>query len=165
MLNQIRRLFGHREQERQRPPVPVLVGGDEELERLVRQHHQRQNPHQSIADKGEKQLRNKQGEGRAMYRGGYVNGTKEDFEAEEDTIPAKLSAGEVVLPTVYTKLGLDMLKKKKLPLPIPAKVEKVMHEFKHKKLHDSHGKLITNKKQAIAIALDVARREGAKRKK
>jgi hypothetical protein len=165
MLNQIRRLFGHREQERQRPPVPVLQGGDEELERLVRQHHQRQNPHQSIADKGEKQLRNKQGEGRAMYRGGKVKGTPEDDEAEFDTIDAKLQSNEVVLPRVYAKLGLDMLKKKHLPLPIPAKVEKVMHEFKHHKLHDSHGKLITNRKQAIAVALDVARREGLKHKK
>ena len=38
------------------------------------------------------------------------------------------------------------------------KVHKVMHEFKHHNLHDPQGHLITNKKQAIAVALNVARR-------
>lgn len=41
------------------------------------------------------------------------------------------------------------------------KVAEVMHEFKVGKLHDSHGKLVTNRKQAIAIALSVARRMAA----
>lgn len=36
------------------------------------------------------------------------------------------------------------------------KIGKVMHEFKEGKLHDSHGNLVTNRKQAIAIALSMA---------
>lgn len=94
----------------------------------------------------------------SYVRGGNVKGKHEDYESEEDTIPALLQAGELVLPRVYASLGMKMLRKEKLPLPIPKKVETVMSEFKHKKLHDSHGKLVKDRKQAIAIALDVARR-------
>jgi hypothetical protein len=37
-------------------------------------------------------------------------------------------------------------------------VGRVMHEFKVGELHDSHGNLVTNRKQAIAIALSMGRR-------
>jgi uncharacterized protein DUF6496 len=43
-----------------------------------------------------------------------------------------------------------------------AKVAKVMHEFKAGELHSGskRGPKVTNPKQAVAIALDQARREG-----
>lgn len=45
-----------------------------------------------------------------------------------------------------------------------SKVEKVMHEFSEGKLHSGSksGPEVTNKKQAIAIALSEARKSGAK---
>lgn len=45
-----------------------------------------------------------------------------------------------------------------------AKIEKVMHEFKEGALHSGSkkGPEVKNRKQAVAIALDTARREGAK---
>lgn len=94
----------------------------------------------------------------SYIKGGHVKGKHKDYESEEDTIPAMLQAGELVLPRIYASLGMKMLKREGLPLPIPEKVAKVMHEFKHKQLHDSHGKLVKDRKRAIAIALDVARR-------
>lgn len=42
------------------------------------------------------------------------------------------------------------------------KVEKVMHEMKAGTLKTGTGKKITNNKQAIAIGLSEARKEGAK---
>jgi hypothetical protein len=42
------------------------------------------------------------------------------------------------------------------------KVEKTMHEMKEGKLKNSSGKKVTSKKQAIAIGLSEARKEGAK---
>lgn len=44
------------------------------------------------------------------------------------------------------------------------KVEKVMHEFKSGKLHSGSkkGPEVTNPKQAVAIALSEARKEGAR---
>lgn len=44
------------------------------------------------------------------------------------------------------------------------KVEKVMHEFKEGKLHSGSkkGPEVTNPKQAVAIALSEARKEGAR---
>ena len=44
------------------------------------------------------------------------------------------------------------------------KVEKVMDEYKEGKLHSGSkkGPEVTNKKQAVAIALSEARKEGAK---
>ena len=43
------------------------------------------------------------------------------------------------------------------------KVEKAMHERKHGELHSGKsGKKVTSKKQAIAIGLSEARKEGAK---
>lgn len=42
------------------------------------------------------------------------------------------------------------------------KVEKVMHEKKEGKLKSGSGKKVTNRKQAIAIGLSEARKEGAK---
>jgi hypothetical protein len=39
------------------------------------------------------------------------------------------------------------------------KVKKVLGEFKRKKLKSSSGKKVTNRKQAIAIALSEARRK------
>jgi hypothetical protein len=38
------------------------------------------------------------------------------------------------------------------------KIHKVMREFKHGKLHDSHGNLVTKRDQAIAIAISEANR-------
>lgn len=48
-----------------------------------------------------------------------------------------------------------------------AKVEKVMREYKHDKLHSGSkkGPLVHNRKQAIAIALSEARKAGGKIKK
>ena len=43
-----------------------------------------------------------------------------------------------------------------------AKVEKTMKEYKHGDLKDSHGNKVTNRKQAVAIGIDEARRSGAK---
>lgn len=45
------------------------------------------------------------------------------------------------------------------------KVEKVMHEFKEGELHSSSGQSVTNRKQAVAIALSEARRVQKGRKK
>jgi len=42
------------------------------------------------------------------------------------------------------------------------KVEKSMHEMKEGKLKSGSGKKVTSKKQAIAIGLSEARKEGAK---
>lgn len=42
------------------------------------------------------------------------------------------------------------------------KVEKTMHEMKEGKLKSGSGKKVTNKKQAVAIGLSEARKEGAK---
>ena len=42
------------------------------------------------------------------------------------------------------------------------KVEKTMHEMKEGKLKTGTGKKVTSKKQAIAIGLSEARKEGAK---
>ncbi len=42
---------------------------------------------------------------------------------------------------------------------LKAKVKKVMHEFKEGKLHSGHGGDVKSQKQAIAIALNVARKE------
>ena len=52
-----------------------------------------------------------------------------------------------------------MKKTKKLP-----KVAKVMHEFKAGKLHSGskQGPVVTEKPQAVAIALQEARKKGAK---
>jgi hypothetical protein len=45
---------------------------------------------------------------------------------------------------------------------MPNKVQKVMHEFKTGSLNSSSGKKVTNRKQAIAIALSEARAAGQK---
>ncbi len=44
------------------------------------------------------------------------------------------------------------------------KIEKVMHEFGEKELHSGSkkGPVVSNKKQAVAIALSEARKSGAK---
>ena len=42
------------------------------------------------------------------------------------------------------------------------KVEKVMHERKHGELRSGSGKKVTSRKQAIAIGLSEARKEGGK---
>ncbi len=42
------------------------------------------------------------------------------------------------------------------------KVEKVMHEFKEGTLKSGSGKKVTNRKQAVAVALSEAREAGAK---
>ena len=41
------------------------------------------------------------------------------------------------------------------------KIEKVMHEFKEGSLKSSSGKKVTNRKQAVAVALSEAREAGA----
>jgi hypothetical protein len=43
-----------------------------------------------------------------------------------------------------------------------SKVKKVMHEHKEGKLRSGSGKKVTKRKQAIAIALNEARKSGAK---
>lgn len=45
-----------------------------------------------------------------------------------------------------------------------AKIKKVMHEFKEGELHSGSkkGPKVTNKKQAVAIAISEARKKGAK---
>ena len=43
-----------------------------------------------------------------------------------------------------------------------AKVEKVMHEYKHGQLKSGGRKKVKSRKQAVAIALSEARRSGAK---
>lgn len=42
------------------------------------------------------------------------------------------------------------------------KVEKTMHEMKEGKLKTGSGKKVTSKKQAVAIGLSEARKEGAR---
>ncbi len=42
------------------------------------------------------------------------------------------------------------------------KVEETMHEMKEGKLKSGSGKIVTSKKQAVAIGLSEARKEGAK---
>ncbi|MGM9486333.1 DUF6496 domain-containing protein [Ideonella sp. YS5] len=42
------------------------------------------------------------------------------------------------------------------------KVEKAMHEMKHGELKSGSGKKVTNPKQAVAIGLSEARKEGGK---
>lgn len=42
------------------------------------------------------------------------------------------------------------------------KVEKTMHEMKEGKLKSGSGKKVTSKKQAVAIGLSEARKEGVK---
>ena len=46
-----------------------------------------------------------------------------------------------------------------------AKVKTVMGEFKKGNLHSGHGQDVTNQKQAVAIALNVARKEIKKKSK
>ena len=43
-----------------------------------------------------------------------------------------------------------------------SKIKKVMKEFEEGKLKSSSGSIVTNRKQAIAIALSEARQDGAK---
>ena len=53
--------------------------------------------------------------------------------------------------------------KKRKSLPAKEKVGVVMSEFKHGTLHSGHSKApVTNRKQAVAIALSEARKHGAK---
>jgi len=47
----------------------------------------------------------------------------------------------------------------------PGKVKKVMGEYKKGKLKSSSGRKVTNRKQAVAIALSEARRKKRKRRK
>lgn len=58
-------------------------------------------------------------------------------------------------------------KKKKKKKKGAAKVEKVMHEFKEGELHSGSkkGPKVTNRKQAVAIALSEARKSKKKKKK
>jgi len=46
-----------------------------------------------------------------------------------------------------------------------SKVQKVLHEFKVGKLSSSSGKKVTNRKQAVAIALSEAKKYGQKKKR
>lgn len=50
----------------------------------------------------------------------------------------------------------------KYPKKAQEKVEKAMHEKKEGKLETGSGKKVTSDKQAIAIGLSEARKEGAK---
>ena len=42
------------------------------------------------------------------------------------------------------------------------KVEKVMHEYKHGELKSGHGGKVKSRKQAVAIGISEARKEGDK---
>jgi hypothetical protein len=55
----------------------------------------------------------------------------------------------IIMATKYGKKAQD-------------KVEKSMHEMKHGTLKSGSGKKVTNPKQAIAIGLSEARKEGGK---
>lgn len=55
-----------------------------------------------------------------------------------------------------------MKKIKKYGRKASEKVEKAMHERKHGTLRSGSGKKVTSKKQAIAIGLSEARKEGGK---
>jgi len=52
---------------------------------------------------------------------------------------------------------------KRRGLARPQKVEAVMHEFKHGTLHSGGGGKVTNRRQAVAIALSEARKRALKR--
>ena len=67
---------------------------------------------------------------------------------------------EKVTPGIHKKIK-KLEKKKTKP---KSKVEKVMKEFKEDKLHSGSkkGPLVKNPKQAVAIALNEARKAGAK---
>lgn len=54
-----------------------------------------------------------------------------------------------------SKLGAGSSKRKKLPTK-QAKIETVMKEFKHGTLHSGSGRIVKNKKQAVAIAMSEA---------
>ncbi len=59
------------------------------------------------------------------------------------------------------------VKRRKVPKTPAArkKIEKVMREFKHRTLHSGRdGRVVTDRKQAIAIALSEARRRKKKKK-
>jgi hypothetical protein len=51
---------------------------------------------------------------------------------------------------------------KKAPTKGKKKIAQVMDEFKHGSLDSSSGQKVTNRKQAVAIALSEARSAGAK---
>jgi len=55
--------------------------------------------------------------------------------------------------------------RKQVTRPGKKKVKKVMGEYKRGKLKSSSGKKVTNRKQAVAIALSEARRKKRKRRK
>jgi len=55
-----------------------------------------------------------------------------------------------------------MEKTKKYGRKASEKTEKAMHERKHGTLRSGSGKKVTSKKQAIAIGLSEARKEGGK---
>ena len=54
--------------------------------------------------------------------------------------------------------------KVKKPTVKKGKIEKVLHEFKHGELHSGSkkGPKVTNRKQAVAIAISESRKAGAK---
>lgn len=60
-----------------------------------------------------------------------------------------------------------MKKKKYAPVPSSPKAKhkmgKVMHEFKNRSLRSSSGEKVTDRKQAIAIAISEARRAGKRK--
>lgn len=58
------------------------------------------------------------------------------------------------------KLGAGAKKRKKLSQK--NKIRAVMKEYDRGTLHSGSGKIVTNQKQAVAIALSEARKKGAK---
>jgi hypothetical protein len=64
--------------------------------------------------------------------------------------------------TVLTRTAItnDSVRRK----PAKQKIERVMHEFAEGELESSSGDKVTNRKQAVAIALSEARRAGKKKK-
>jgi hypothetical protein len=67
-----------------------------------------------------------------------------------------LTLNEVVLSKTEDKHYGKIFRKSR------GKIEKTMHEMKEGKLKSGSGKTITAKKQAVAIGLSEARKEGAK---
>lgn len=68
---------------------------------------------------------------------------------------------EVVIVTGASGRTLTLVTKK-TPPKAAKKIAKVMHEFKEGTLRSGSGRKVTDRKQAIAVALSEAREAGAK---
>jgi hypothetical protein len=74
------------------------------------------------------------------------------------SIKERMIASMMNHPNTY---GAGAAKRRKSKAPAKTKVAVVMHEFKAGKLHSGgSGKIVTNPKQAIAIAISEQKRHG-----